>query len=84
MLFVLFAVLTGLEANAARRRSLVRRGYAICDVVAAADRDAAERRFFDRAAADGPPSPPPRPTGPAARPTGTPVLGLFPEAEGRP
>ncbi len=82
-LFILFAALTGLEANAARRRGLVRRGFAICDVVTARDRDAAERRFFDRRAAMIPTSSPARPAGPVSRGTGSSVLGLFPEAEGR-
>ena len=81
-LAVLFAVLTGLEANALRRRALVRRGYPIADIATADSRDTAERQFFARFGDES--APPPSRTVPAGRPAGAPaVLGLFPEAEGR-
>ena len=82
-LAVLFAALTGLEANALRRRALVRRGYPIADIATGAGRDTAERQFFARFDDESLP-PPSRPSATTGRPAGSsPVLGLFPEAEGR-
>jgi hypothetical protein len=80
-LFLLLGLLTGLEAQALRRRALVRNGYPACDIVAASDRDSAERRFFARLGDE--PAPMPARAAPAGRPGAAPVLGLFPEAEGR-
>lgn len=45
---LLFAILLGLEAGSLIRWTLARRRFRQLDVVVADDRDAAERRFFDR------------------------------------
>ncbi len=42
-----FSAIVGFGANDWRRASMTRRGYRMAGVVAAADRDAALRRFFD-------------------------------------
>lgn len=42
------ALIIGVIGNDLRRWTLERRGFIESDIVAAADRDAAERRFFDR------------------------------------
>jgi hypothetical protein len=85
---MLFNLLVGIEAATLRRRSLLRRGWRDRDIVIGDDREAAERRFFDRyviaettremelalAASVRAPAPPPAP------PPGAPdVLGLFPQ-----
>ena len=83
-LFLLLAILTGLEAPTWRRRALARAGFATRDVVAAEDRDAAECRFFERL---GPsvPSPASKGTPITSGPLrGPAVLGLFPEPKGHP
>ena len=42
-----YSLFVGSEANDWRRRSLARRGYTMAGIVAAANHDAALRRFFD-------------------------------------
>ena len=46
--FALVGLLLGFEAATLRRRALLRRGWRERDIVVGADREAAERRFFDR------------------------------------
>jgi hypothetical protein len=79
---LLLAVLVGLEAASLRRWTLRRRGWRDAGVVAAADVEEAERRFFeqwDGADASAPP-PAARSPYPAPRPAAAPeALGLFPE-----
>ncbi len=51
LLFLVLAVLTGLEAGEARRRSLGRRGYIAAAVLAGVTREAGEKLFFGGPAA---------------------------------
>ena len=79
------AVFLGFEGQNLIARKLLRQGWRLVDVVEAPDLSSAERRFFERAL---PPGAPPRvvETAPApARlaPSSAPVIGLFPEANGR-
>lgn len=79
------AVFLGFEGQNLIARKLLRKGWRLVDVVEAPDLSSAERRFFERALPAGAP---PRviETAPApARfaPGSTPVIGLFPEANGR-
>lgn len=79
------ALFLGLEGQALIARKLLRQGWRLVDVVEAPDLSAAERRYFERALPAGAP---PRLPEPAAAParfaTGAaPVIGLFPEANGR-
>lgn len=64
MAIVTFMFLMGLEASEFRRRSLIRRGYRLADIVEAHDRNEAQVRFlarrFSAPAAGGPPNPHPR------------------------
>ncbi len=80
---VLLSWLIGLEANSLWRWTLARNGLQIVDVVSASDRDEAEAKAFARWLSRTAPSSAPRhrraPLRP--RPTGEPVLGLFPDAE---
>ncbi|WP_181708647.1 DUF2628 domain-containing protein [Chthonobacter rhizosphaerae] len=81
---ILFSVWFALEANAMRRWTLARRGFALVGVVEGRDRDTAERRFFEDWLSGLGPSPAPAPAGPAApRSAASGVIGLFPEREGR-
>ncbi|MBN9148475.1 MULTISPECIES: DUF2628 domain-containing protein [unclassified Nitrobacter] len=88
---VVIAVLMGLEAASLRRWTLSRRKWRQLDVVVADDREAAERRFFDRwttmrgtefdpLAVDRGAPPPTRsvPEQPFAPPRGD-IVGLFPQ-----
>jgi len=81
LLFLVLAVLTGLEAGEARRRALGRRGYIAAAVLAGVTREGGEKLFFGRSATATRPdipaaSAPRRPIPPA---TGRPaVIGLFP------
>lgn len=79
------AIFIGLEGQNLIARKLLRKGWRLVDVVEAPDLSSAERRFFERALPAGAP---PRvvETAPApARfaPSSAPVIGLFPEANGR-
>ena len=79
-LYLVLAVLTGLEAADQRRRALGRAGYIPAALVAGATREAAERRFFGGTA----PLLEPVPHRPAPRAGGPrPVIGLFPSRGGR-
>ena len=87
---VLLSVLIGMEASSLRRWKLSRRGFESLGVVVGADREEAERRFFDGWAAQ---SAPPAHTAPASGvPASAPILGspssdivgLFPQPEARP
>jgi uncharacterized protein DUF2628 len=84
------SVLVGLEASTLRRFSLRLRGFRNVGIVSGADREDAERRFFEtwlteprsgRAAGAPPAAPPPMPpvnqTAHGAHPTD--VIGLFPQ-----
>jgi hypothetical protein len=78
----LIAILIGCEAGSLRRWSL-RRRWTQAGVVAAADLEAAERRFFE-SLTDGVPSAPAATTWPPSAPVApasTDVLGLFPQPE---
>jgi len=87
---ILIQILIGLEAASLRRWTLGRRGRPAVDVITASNRDAAALKAFARWI--GPPAVAPRPParpGPASAlsvgPYGgaPPVIGLFPDAEGR-
>ncbi|CAN7689507.1 DUF2628 domain-containing protein [Bosea sp. LjRoot237] len=81
------AVFLGLEGQNLIARKLLRKGWRLVDVVEAPDLSSAERRFFERAlpavtssrVVEAPSAP--APTRFAAGPA--PVIGLFPEANGR-
>lgn len=85
LVFLLIAVLMGLEAASFRRWSYSRRKWRQIDFVVADDEEAAERRFFDRWTRDrdgepapSHPVPPPHlPRAMASAPQG--IIGLFPE-----
>jgi hypothetical protein len=84
---LLLAILVGLEAPALRRWALSRRGWTMVGVVAAADRDSAERRYFDSwAGAAALPPPVRQPVAPvlhgSVHPQQSTVVGLFPEPGG--
>jgi hypothetical protein len=81
---LLIAVLIGCEGGSLRRFSL-RRRWTQAGVVAAADLEEAERRFFESwtgSVSSEPPAPPRSPSTPVA-PTSPDVLGLFPQPEPR-
>lgn len=77
-LYLVLAILTGLEAGEARRRALARAGYIGAAVLAGVTREAGERSYFRSGPASGAPGVlKPRPGVPPD--TGRPaVLGLFP------
>jgi hypothetical protein len=82
LVYLLVALLVGMEAPGLRRWTLLRRGWHERGVVVADDLEMAERRFFDtwsRERSLGPPPPPPPPYGKAATAG---VIGLFPEPGG--
>jgi hypothetical protein len=90
---LLVALLVGLEASTLRRVSLWRRGFRNIGIVSGADREDAERRFFETwpanslsgTAAGMPSAPPPSiPAAAAGHGSHTPdVIGLFPQPGGR-
>ena len=90
LVFVLLALLMGLEAASLRRWSYSRGKWQQIDFVVGDDEEKAERRFFDRwTNADGdmhsPPSyhVPTSPNQPRATPAGSQgIIGLFPEPGG--
>jgi len=89
LVFVLIALLMGLEAASLRRWSYSRRKWQQIDFVVADDEEKAERRFFDRwTNADGDTHQPPSwhvPTSanqPRAMPATQGIIGLFPEPGG--
>jgi hypothetical protein len=81
---LLLAFLVGLEANALRRWSLERGGRPAVDVVTARDREEAEAKAIARAVRPGEAGRPGA-LAPVPRPLSgsEPVIGLFPDPEGR-
>ena len=79
------AVFLGFEGQNLIARKLMRKGWRLVDVVEAPDLSSAERRFFERALPAGAPAglveAAPAPARFAA--SSAPVIGLFPEANGR-
>ena len=82
LLFLVLAMLVGLEANEARRQALGRRGFIGSALVTGSTRTMAERSFFAGASPTGFGLPAERQGGasaPSPDPAGTrPVIGLFP------
>ena len=84
---LLVALLIGFEAGTLWRWTLERRGWRTLGFVVGDDQELAERRFFAewtrRVPSAPPPSPAPRYTAPVRRgpPSGSDVIGLFPEPE---
>ncbi len=80
---LLLQLLIGLEANSLRRWTLARHGFAVADVVTAADRDEAEAKSFARWLELRPATPRPQASTPVASAPRRfdPVIGLFPDAE---
>jgi Protein of unknown function (DUF2628) len=83
------ALLMGLEAATLRRWSFALRGWQMLGFVVGEDKETAERRFFGewvQRATTPPPLPGPTYAAPVRRgpPTGTDVIGLFPEPGGAP
>jgi len=94
LITVLVHFLVGLEAGTIQRWTLKQRSWTPLGVVTGTNREAAERRFYDRwvgrtARNDTPPSPPlklPPPVPPTKRSPEPPsdIIGLFPEPQSRP
>ena len=88
LLYLVLAVLVGLEANEARRQALGRRGYIGSALVTGSTRTMAERTFFSGSSASGLGPAGGRAAGVAlapSNPAGTgprPVIGLFPQPAG--
>jgi hypothetical protein len=84
---LLVALLMGFEAGTVWRWTLERRGWRMLGFVVGDDQDVAERRFFVEWAKSAPPAlrpvPEPHNTAPVPRglPSGSDVIGLFPEPE---
>jgi hypothetical protein len=84
---LLAALLMGFEAGTVWRWTLERRGWRMLGFVVGDDQEVAERRFFGEWTKSAPPAPPPVPephnTAPARRglPSGSDVIGSFPEPE---
>ncbi len=78
LLYVVLAVLTGLEAAEARRRALTRAGFIPAALLSGVTRDGGEQRFFSGPAPLAEPLPArPGPSGPQpTRPAG--IIGSFP------
>ncbi len=77
-LYELSALLIGLEGAAWLSAALSRRGFAMIDIAAGANREAAEIRYFS-GRGDAPPAVAPAPR--LAQPSGPgSIIGLFPEA----
>lgn len=89
LVFLLLALLMGLEAASLRRWSYSRGKWRQIDFVVADDEEAAERRFFDRWTEHGLSGLPPPLEAPVSpfpvRPPAQPhdIIGLFPEPGGR-
>ena len=80
------ALFLGIEGNNLVVRKLTRQGWRVSDVVEARTLAEAERRYFERALAGEavPPRVEATPAVAGARPSGPlPIIGLFPEAQGR-
>jgi hypothetical protein len=83
------ALLIGLEAATLRRWTFALRGWQLLGFVVGEDKEMAERRFFSEwvsRATTPPPLPEPAYAAPVRRgpPSGTDVIGLFPEPGGAP
>ncbi len=80
---LLFALLVGFEAGTLWRWTLTRRGWRMLGFAVGDDEEEAERRFFAEWTKAVPPPPPAQPVyAPPLRrgpPTGSDVIGLFPE-----
>ena len=87
-IWLLIAILVGLEASSLRRWTLRRRGWSDIGVVVADDVNVAERRFYDAWMTGADTFAPEPPAVPPARRTAAPVsrdvIGLFPQPGGRP
>ena len=84
LIYLVLAVLTGLEAAEARRRALGRAGFIPAALVCGVTREAGERMFFGGTSALSEPLAP-RPGTLVRRGAGRPgVIGLFPPPGGRP
>jgi hypothetical protein len=85
LIYWTIAFFLGIEGRNLVVRKLGRKGWQLADVVEARTLAEAERRYFERALAGGPVRQPPAATAPApARSSGSlPIIGLFPEAQGR-
>jgi len=85
---LLVALLLGFEAATLWRWTLARRGWQSVGFVVSDDEESAERRFFGEWAsrAPAPPAPEPKYSTPVRRgpPSGSDVIGLFPEPGGAP
>ncbi len=79
-LYLLVALLTGLEASSLRRFALGRRGYDLADVVEGSSRQDGERTFFRRAVLEGLPASRTVAGSAAPRPN-EPVIGFFPDPD---
>ena len=79
-LYLVLAVLAGLEAPEERRRALGRGGFVPAGLLCGASREAGERAYFEGLRALAPPVPAAR--GPRADGRRA-VVGLFPPAKGR-
>lgn len=86
LIYWTIAFFLGVEGRNLVIRKLTRKGWRLADVVEARSLAEAERRYFERALADEPVAPRIATVTPAraARPSGAlPIIGLFPEAQGR-
>jgi hypothetical protein len=82
IVYLLVALLVGMEAPGLRRWTLLRRGWRERGVVVADDLEMAERRFFDAWSREGSLGPPPPPPPPYGKVASAGVIGLFPEPGG--
>ncbi len=86
LIYWAIALFLGIEGRDLVVRKLTRQGWQLADVVEARSLAEAERRYFERALADEPPATRSEALAPVAsvRPSGAlPIIGLFPEAQGR-
>lgn len=76
-IYLLGALLTGLEGRGWLAAKFARHGAPLADIVAAPDAEEAARRYFERAVAQKPAQVP----NPLAARAPAPIIGLFPEAQ---
>jgi hypothetical protein len=79
LVLLIMGMFLGLEGSALRDSALLRRRYRIAGVIAAPNRESAEREFFQRWAAEATQGG--RPSGPSRSDDGQ-VIGVFPTAGG--
>jgi hypothetical protein len=82
----LMGLFLGLEGHGLIERKLTRKGWTLAGVVEGRDLDMVERRFFEQsglAAGQRPPAPPQANASIPRTLAAPPVLGLFPDAQGR-